>query len=213
MAIALTMLFIVCPLAALFFIVRLACAAFSSKVFDEMRSHPVFHGIWACFALVGVLLFLGVLNRWAWPPPFVERRGQRQLVLDRVQSSGGWAAIQKDCDALAEQHRDSVFFWHRGDTNGLPQTLAALQPWSVQFHSPAALHNFKDFKDEPQVAVVRIKVFGLHSTGGHSTPYFGLEVVSGAGADTYKPKPSRGGASGNRYRSYRPLADRIYEIY
>ena len=92
MAIALTMLFIVCPLAALFFIVRLACAAFSSKVFDEMRSHPVFHGIWACFALVGVLLFLGVLNRWAWPPPFVERRGQRQQVLQRVQSAGGWVA-------------------------------------------------------------------------------------------------------------------------
>ncbi len=210
MRIALTMLFIVCRIAALTFIVRLVCAPFSPKVSDEMRRHPIAHWIWGGFAFVGVLLFLGILNPAAWPPPSVERRGQRQKVLERVQSAGGWAGVQKDCDTLVEQHRDSVFFWHRGDTNALPPTLAALQPWSVQFYSPAAL---RDFKDEPQVAVVRIKIFGMHSTGGHSTPYFGLEVVSGAGAETYRPRPSRGGVSGNGYRSYSPVTDRIYEIY
>jgi hypothetical protein len=71
----------------------------------------------------------------------------------------------------------------------------------------------RERKQEPQVAVVRIKFFGMHSTGGHSTPYFGLEVVSGPGAETYKPTPSLGGASGNGYRRYRAVTDRIYEIY
>jgi hypothetical protein len=68
-----------------------------------------------------------------------------------------------------------------------------------------------DFMD--QVAVVRIKVFGMHSTGGHSTPYFGLEVMSGPDAESYRPRPSRGGVSGNGYRSFSAVTDRIYEIY
>ncbi|MCW5553239.1 MAG: hypothetical protein KIS67_13905 [Verrucomicrobiae bacterium] len=210
MSIALTLLFIVCPFAALTFIVRLVCAPFSPKVSDEMRRHPVVHWIWGGFAFLGVLLFLGVLNPMWWPPPSVERRGQRQKVLERVEAAGGWAAIQKDCDALVEQYRDSAFAWHRYQTNALPPALAALNPWEVRFYSPTVL---RDFKDEPQVAVVRIKIFGMHSTGGHSTPYFGLEVVSGAGAETYRPSPSRGGVSGNGYRSYSRVTDRIYEIY
>ena len=67
-------------------------------------------------------------------------------------------------------------------------------------------------QDEPQVPIVRIKIFGLHSTGGHLTPYFGLEVVSGPGAKSYKPRPGRGGLSGNGFR-YRPVTDQIYEVY
>jgi hypothetical protein len=175
-----------------------------------MRRHPVIHWIWGGFAFLGVLLFLGVLNPMWWPPPSVERRGQRQKVLERVEAAGGWAAIQRDCDTLVSQHRDSTFYWHRYDTNALPPALAALNPWEVRFYSPSVL---RDFKDQPQVAVVRIKIFCMHSTGGHSTPYFGLEVVSGAGAETYRPRPSRGGVSGNGYRSYTKVTDRIYEIY
>jgi hypothetical protein len=60
---------------------------------------------------------------------------------------------------------------------------------------------------------VHIKVFGMHSSGGHSTPYFGLEVVTGPGAETYRPGPSHGGVSGNGYRSFKAVTDRIYEIY
>ena len=207
---ALAMLFIICPIAALTFIVRLACAPFSSKASDEMRRHPVGHWVWGGFAFLGVLVFLGALNPMWWPPPSVERRGQRQKVLERVKTAGGWAAIQRDCDALVAQYWDSAFFWHRGETNALPPALAALNPWEVRFDSPTVL---RDFKDEPLVAVVRIKIFGLHSTGGHSTPYFGLEVVCGAGTETYRPRPSRGGVSGNRYRSFSRVTDRIHEIY
>ena len=157
-----------------------------------------------------VLYFILPSLLMSWPPDWLERRTQRQKVIERVQAAGGWAALQKECDALVEQYRDTAFMWHRGETNALPPALAALKPWEVRFYSPTVL---RDFKDEPQVAVVRIKIFGMHSTGGHSTPYFGLEIVSGAGAESYRPRPSRGGVSGNGYRSYTTVTDRIYEIY
>ena len=139
-----------------------------------------------------------------------ERQTQRDMMVARITEAGGWAALQTDCDEIVEHCRDSTFYWHRGDTNALPATLASLAPKEIRYYSPTVL---SEFKEEPQVAVVRIKVFGLHSTGGHSTPYFGLEVVSGAGAETYKPRPSRGGVSGNHYDSYRIVTDRIYEVY
>jgi len=139
-----------------------------------------------------------------------ERQIQRDMVITRIRQAGGWAALQKDCDEIVEHYRDKAFFWHRYDTNALPPALAALKPWEVRFYSPTVL---KDFKDEPKVAVVHIKIFGMHSTGGHSTPYYGLEVVGGAGAQSYTPRPGRGGVSGNRHDRYRRVTDRIYEVY
>jgi hypothetical protein len=146
----------------------------------------------------------------SWPPDWVDRRKQRQMMMERVQFAGGWVALQRDCDALVEQYRERAFVWYRGHTNQLPPAIAALKPKEVRFYSPALL---RDDKDEPPVPVVRIKVFGAHSTGGHSYPYFGLEVVSGPGVENYRPRPSRGGVSGNGYRSYSTVTDRIYEIY
>jgi hypothetical protein len=166
--------------------------------------------LWIPIVLLAPYFFLMLLNSDSFPPRWYERRTQRQKVVERVQFAGGWAALQKDCDGLAGQYRDSSFYWHRWATNALPPTLAALKPWEIRFDSPSVL---REFKEEPQVAVVRIKVFGMHSTGGHSTPYFGLEVVSGPGAESYRPRPSRGGVSGNGYRSFSPVTDRIYEIY
>jgi hypothetical protein len=204
------LLLFIFPIATLTFIVRLVCASFSAKVSAEMRQHLIVHWIWGGLAFLGMLVILGVLDPMWWPPPSIERRGQRQKVLERVNAAGGWAAIQRDCDALATQYRDGEFFWHRGETNKLPPALAALNPWEVRFTLPTSS---QDSKDEPQVAVVHIKIFGIHSTGGHSTPYFGLEVVSGSGAEIYKPRPSAVGASGNGYGSYNPVTERIYEVY
>jgi hypothetical protein len=192
-SIAIAILFIVFPIAALTFLARLVCAPFSEKVSDEMRRHPVLHWIWAGFAFFGVLWFLGLtgfLNPMRWFPPSVERRGQWQKVLERIEAAGGWEAIQRDCDALVAQHRDGGLSWHRGETNALPPALAALDPWEVRYDSSAVLRHTKD---KPRAAVVHIKIFGIPSTGGQATPYFGLEVVSGAGAETYRPSPGRGG--------------------
>jgi hypothetical protein len=130
--------------------------------------------------------------------------------MERILAAGGWAALQKDCGVLAARYRDSEFVWFRGTTNTLPPTIAALNPWSVTFYSPGAT---RDSSDEPSVPVVRIKVFGIHSTGGHSTPYFGLAVVCATNATSYCPPSSHGGVSGNYYTSYQKVTDTIYEVY
>jgi hypothetical protein len=167
-------------------------------------SHIVLFGIILAltaigFPLASALIATGQLRH--------ERQTQREKVVTRVMQAGGWDALQKDCDEIVEHYRDSAFLWHRFETNALPPTLAALNPWEVSFYSPALL------QDEPKVAVVRIKVFGIHSTGGHSIPYYGLEVICGPSAESYAPKPGRGGVPGNHYDSYRRVTDRIYEIY
>jgi len=208
--IALYIVYLLCIPALFLLIVRLFCALFSPQISASIRKHPVVHGIWACLALLGALQITGiVMNAGYWPSASAERRTQRQKVLERIQSVGGWPALQKDCDTLATQYLDTAFVWYRGNTNRLLPTLAALKPWYVEFYSPTVL---RDFKDEPQVAVIRIKIFGMHSTGGHSTPYYGLEIVSGAGAETYRPRP-KPAASGNSYSTNNPVTDRIYEIY
>ncbi len=50
--------FFACPIVALLFVVRLVCALFSSKVANQMRKHPIYHGIWGCLALVGFLALI-----------------------------------------------------------------------------------------------------------------------------------------------------------
>ena len=225
------LLFVVCPFAALLFIVRLACAPFSEKVAKQMRNHRVAHAIWACLAFVGVLVWAGALDPGAWPTPLIERRAQRQKVLDRVQKVGGWDAVRLGCEALVTNYPDGLrwfpphsnawvypnpqteprrYYVTNLDYGPLPAAVAALQPKKIDFYPLSVL---REFKIEPQVVVVRIKIFGMHSTGGHSTPYYGLEVPYGTGADEYKPRPSRGGVSGNRYSSFRKVADRVFEIY
>ncbi|MGH7951107.1 MAG: WD40 repeat domain-containing protein [Limisphaerales bacterium] len=51
-------IFIVCPILALLFIVRIACAFFSKKVASQIRKHPIYNGAWGCLALVGILAFI-----------------------------------------------------------------------------------------------------------------------------------------------------------
>jgi len=165
--------------------------------------------LWMPLLLLGIYVLLPTFLT-SWPPDWVDRRKQRQMVMERVQSSGGWAALQRDCDALVAQYRGSAFVWSRGDTSLLPPAIAALKPQEVRFYSPTLLGGLKD---EPPPPVVRIKIFGSHSTGGHSYPYFGLEVFSGPGGESYRPQPSRGGASGNCYGTYSGVTDKIYEIY
>ena len=58
MPISILIVFFACPIAALLFVVRLVCALFSSKVANKMRKHPIYHGIWGCVALVGVLALI-----------------------------------------------------------------------------------------------------------------------------------------------------------
>lgn len=185
--------------------------------------------------LAAIVFFLGVAS--AWPPLWVERRQQRMKLVGRVQAAGGWDAVKRDCLSLAETNR--WYYWRRQFDNPhpLPPSLSALKPIEVNCISSETFKsdsgNPSDrriqesgrilnsipspevptgFNEKPDVAVVRIKLFGLHSTGGHSTPFYGIEIVSGPGKEAYQPKPVHA-ASGNGHTSYREIEDGVYEVY
>jgi hypothetical protein len=173
------------------------------------RSVHARHKRWRFLTLaIGVILvFLGLLwlPVWlptVWPPDWLSRHAQRQKVAERLQAVGGVDALKQDCLLVMQTHPEDGLYWHGAPGSpALPPALAALQPVAIYI------------ANEPNAAIVRIKLFGMHSTGGHSRPYFGFEVVSGAGADAYRPQPSDGGVSGNYYTTYRRVAENVYEIY
>lgn len=196
----LVLAFLVCPIAALMFLVRIIVATFSEKVSEEMHKHPVVHTIWGGLAFVGVLFFLGVIDPTMWPPRSIERRQQRATLMERVQAAGGWDAIRRDCVALAEQNTEG-FYSHFRATNGLPAAIIALKPMLVEYAPPNGC--------------VRIRIFGMHSTGGHSTPYLGLEVDTSTNSVSYNHGAGydNGGVVGNHHSVAEKVAEGIYEIY
>ncbi len=58
--------------------------------------------------LLGLVIFPYLYPRllMAWPPDWVERRTQRRLLSERIESVGGWDALKRDCALLAEQHKN-----------------------------------------------------------------------------------------------------------
>ena len=113
--------------------------------------------------------------------------------------AGGWDAIRRACIAMAELNTNGFnAHWH--DTN-LPPAIVALRPLMVQY--------------SPQYGCVRMRIFGIHSTGGHSRPYFGLEVDTSTNGIGYKHGSGydNGGVIGNYHSAAVQVADGIYEIY
>jgi hypothetical protein len=160
--------------------------------------------------LLALYLFLMLLSSPSFPPRWYERSAQRKKVAGRVQIGGGWEALRRECIDFA-QTNESVY-WRRWQTNAtpkLPPTIAALQPQQVEYTSPKLLGRDSG---EPQVPIIRIKVFGAHATGGHSTPYFGLEVVATPSNEDYTPK-AHPAASGNAHVNYRKVCEGVYEIF
>ena len=200
MPLLLVLALMVCTLATLLFFVRLVAASFSTQVLEQMRRHPKVHFVWGCFAFVSIMLFYsGILNTAMWPPISVERREQRAKIMERVQTAGGWVAVRRDCISFAEQHTNG-FYSHWHDTN-LPPAILAIRPMIVQY--------------EPKYGCVRIRIFGMHSTGGHSTPFFGLEVDTSSNSVSYKHGTGydNGGVIGNHHSVAEQVAEGIYEIY
>ncbi|HXR08809.1 MAG TPA: hypothetical protein VN765_15835, partial [Candidatus Acidoferrum sp.] len=91
-----------------------------------------------------------------------DRVNQHKTVLARVQTAGGWTALQRDCDALVKTNRDDAFIWDKmDDTNALPPAIAALQPMEVMYYSPSVL---RGMHIKTQFSIVRINIFGSHRT-------------------------------------------------
>lgn len=143
-------------------------------------------------------LFAEFIN-W-WPPKILERHSQREKVMERVRSAGGWDAIKKDCVVFAEKNTNG-FYSHWRDTNGLTPVIIALKPMIVEYYPP--------------YGCVRIRIFGIHATGGHSTPFFGLEVDVSTNSTGHKHGTGyeNGGVIGNYHSTANQVAEGIYEIY
>ena len=213
-------IYIACLIAAFLLAVRLMCAAFSTKVSGQIRRHPVVHCIWGCFAYVGLILFLSIFNpamSSMWPLNWFERMSQRQVLMERVRSAGGWDNVRHDCVSLVELHTNGFQLWWantngqhffylvelnnndllpiRIETNSLPASIVALDPRKVEYG--------------PKRGCVQFRFFGSHSTGGITEPYLGLEVDTSTNSLNYKH------GAGTEYGdwTYKRVAEGVYEIY
>src|SRR6185437_4538763 len=219
-------------IAGLLFIVQLLCSPFSNKVADQIVQHPVIHAVWACFGAFSFYVLTVWFGPSSWPPRWWERRSQRKTVLEKVTLAGGWDAIHQGCEELLTTHTN-VFVWYpprKGvqmylspqtkptnyyvtniDYGPLPSAVAALTPREVTYYPPEVLAHKS--RNAPTVPIVLIKIFGMHATGGHSQPYYALEVVCGPDAQTYSPKPGDGGISFSRPITYNKVSEGVYEVY
>jgi hypothetical protein len=132
----------------------------------------------------------------------VQRASQRKLSQERVQGLGGWAVLAADCRKLVADSKTDYFQWvsiHDSSENDgkLPSSITALKPHEVMFEVST---------NAP--TVVRIKLFGMHRTGGWDVPYYGLWVVCGGARPDYVPPITEGPA-----RSVAKITNEIFEAY
>lgn len=191
---------------ALAFIVRFFLAPFSRKIRNQIREHHFLHFLGGMIALC-YCFFWFALIRQMWPPHWLELRKQRNIVAERVQTAGGWDELRNGCVRLTQTHEDDGFVWFRREPQTLPVSIASLNPQEVRFYPPQWLP-----KDASKLSVVHIKILGMHATGGHSTPYYGLDVICEPGTPAYAPNPAPT-ALGNSYFQYRKLAENICEVF
>jgi hypothetical protein len=189
--------------------VRAVCAVFNDESEELIQEHPYRHFVLAlvAFALVQAP------SAEKWTSVKLSRHQQRKLVRDRIQAAGGWEALRQACEELARTNQGQVFHYsgygNRGFT-ALPKSIAALQPQDVMYYDPV-LQRAK--REETPIPVVCIKVFGAYSTQSRSRPYLELRVACGPLPDNFRPPPGWGGSFYHRRWSYRPLSERIFEIY
>lgn len=210
------LLFPIIPLFGLMFFVRIVLGPFSPKIFEQMRKHPILHIIWGLFAVLSFYFFFVFIP--VGPPAWVDRINQRKKLQERVQSAGGWDVIRQDCTQFASNRTD-YFYWFPPETNAQVTWFSNNVPMHYTTNLnygtlPPALMTLKPREIRYSPPVMQIRLFGMHSTGGHSTPYFGLEVVCGLNTNGYKPNQGNsGGVSGNQHSTYNKVADGIFEIY
>lgn len=153
-------------------------------------------GVVALF-LIAMLLPVSSGPSWA-----AQRKRQREVVRERVEAAGGWVRLQQECMGLLGDGQTG-FSWPRSDfasTSNLPPAIAGLKPRDV-----------REYAAPDEVPIVRIKIFGAHSTGGRSAPYYGLWVLCKPMPADYIPKLDIGGntMTGKILR----LTNSVFEVY
>jgi hypothetical protein len=149
--------------------------------------------------LVIVVIFAAILLPSEFRPPWpVQREQQRKIIRERVESIGGWDALRRDCVALL-QSEGNEFVWPSG-TNEFAPVFAKLKPWQV-----------KAYPTIDGTMIMRMKFFGMHSTGNRGTPYYGLWIVCSSNSDNYVPKLDFGENTMTGIIS--PITNSIFEVY
>jgi hypothetical protein len=97
---------------------------------------------------------------------------------------------------------DLTSFEGTNEVAAVPKIIHELGPREIHFEGEQIVTSENEV--DLSVRIVHIKFFGTHSTGGHSTPYLGLEIALGPGARIYQPANTR---------QYRKLAPGVYEVY
>jgi hypothetical protein len=188
-------------------------------------------------AIAWLLILTGILVAvFGYVPLWLKRHNERQEVLNRVQSAGGWNALRQACESYASNHLHSdswqspgtgVFVYVNGHTKepyatnylheSVPPEFAALKPQSVYYHSPEGFIKPAGFSEIP---VIQIGFLGTHRAFSidNSMPFYGLEVACGINANDYVPQPSNTRFSSNWfpldwYSHHRKVTEGIYEIY
>jgi hypothetical protein len=157
----------------------------------------------AAFEILAALVFATIVIAYLLPhevrPPWpVQREEQRRIISERVESIGGWDVLRKDCIALLQNEKNE-FVWP-SSTNEFAPVFAKLKPREV-----------KAYPDTNGVIIMRMKFFGMHSTGSRGTPYYGLWIVCSSNSDNYVPKLDFGENTMTGVIS--PITNSIFEIY
>jgi hypothetical protein len=166
---------------------------------ESTRKRILFYGFAGLLAFVLIAMLLPVSSGPSWA---TQRKGQREVVRERVEALGGWGTLQQECAGLFTNGQ-SEFLWPRPgfeSVSNLPPSIAGLKPRQVRAY-PAS----------DGVPIVRIKLFGTHSTGGVGTPYYGLWVLCRPVPDDYIPLMDFGGntVTGKILR----ITNSVFEVY
>ncbi len=160
------------------------------------------------FFLLLAAVFAGmVLAAVLWPHELrpawsVQRQEQRRAVRDRVTAAGGWDVLRRECVAAFGDKTTDYLRWipRVHSESNVPPSIVQLRPQDVRVYAAPG---------EP--TIVRIKLFGAHSTGARGIPYYGLWVVCGPTPAGYVPKLDFVGVTVTG--KIEKVAESVFEVY
>jgi hypothetical protein len=147
------------------FVVHALVGALSEKTAKDWSNHRRAHYLWFTFNAIFVWV--------AWyayhgPPWQIRVRETRSTVLHRVEFSGGWQNLVKDCNSLVTQTNHAGYPYWNGRDPALPSTLSRLRSRFVRVEGTGLTTN------------IAIQFSGGHSTGGPCSPSYWLIVIGSA---------------------------------
>src|SRR5579863_2363768 len=81
--------------------------AFCSKLHRRrFRKHPILHAVWGLVAVASLVVLVPPL--FPYPSGWWIRHKQRQIVRQRVEEAGGYAAIRRACNELAARFPEGL---------------------------------------------------------------------------------------------------------